>query len=92
VAGGEPRFLHEVEGGFAYSVAWAPGGHIVFAVRGQESLDLMRIHPEGGEARTLLSVGRDEVFRGIALHPDGRRVAIQSGETALEVWVLENAQ
>jgi Tol biopolymer transport system component len=92
VEGGEPRILHEVEGGVAHSVAWAPDGHILFVVRGQESLDLMRIHPEGGDARTLLSMGPDEVFRGIALHPDGRRVAIQSGEIALEVWVLENAR
>jgi hypothetical protein len=62
---GEPRILHEVEGLVVHSIAWAPDGHIVFAVRGQESIDLMRIHPEGGEARTLLSMGSDEVFRGI---------------------------
>jgi hypothetical protein len=66
--------------------------NIVFAVRGQESLDLVRLPAEGGDARTLLSVGPGEVFRGIALHPDGRRVAIQSGEFVLEVWVLENVQ
>jgi Tol biopolymer transport system component len=92
VEGGEPRILHEVDGGVAHSVAWAPDGHILFAVRGQESVDLMRSPAEGGDARTLFSMAPDEVFRGIALHPDGRRIAIQSGEFILEVWVLENVE
>ena len=73
---------------------WTPDGRNVLIVRrtGQDSMpELWRIPIAGGEPqRTGLSM---ESMGIVAPHPDGRRIAFESGNPSVEareLWVLEN--
>jgi Tol biopolymer transport system component len=75
-------------------LAWTPDGRNVLIVRrtGKDSMpELWRIPIAGGEPqRTGLSM---ESMGIVAPHPDGRRIAFESGNPnveARELWVLEN--
>jgi hypothetical protein len=51
-------------------------------------VQVWRVAAEGGEPQRLgLTV--DELW-WLRLHPDGRRVAIGTWKTSVEVWALEN--
>ena len=77
-----------------YELAWTPDGRNVLMVRstGKDGiLELWRIPIAGGEPqRTGLSA---EGMDLVAPHPDGRRIAFDSGNRSVEsreLWVLEN--
>jgi len=96
-AGGElrelRRFRQSETQGFN-ELAWTPDGRNVLMVRrtGKEGIpELWRIPIGGGEPqRTALSA---ESMGIVAPHPDGRRIAFESGSRSgspNELWVLEN--
>ncbi len=75
-------------------LSWTPDGRNVLIVRrtGKDSVpELWRIPIAGGEPqRTGLSA---ENMGIVAPHPDGRRIAFESGYRGVEaneLWVLEN--
>jgi Tol biopolymer transport system component len=75
-------------------LAWTPDGRNVLIVRrtGKDGIpELWRIPIAGGEPqRAGLSV---EGMGLVAFHPDGRRIAFESGNPSVEareLWVLEN--
>jgi len=75
-------------------LAWTPDGRNVLIVRrtGKDGIsELWRIPIAGGEPqRTGLSM---ESMGIVAPHPDGRRIAFESGNRSgepNELWVLEN--
>ncbi len=87
------RFLQSETDGFT-ELAWTPDGRNVLMVRrtGKDGIpELWRIPITGGEPqRTGLSV---EGMGNVAPHPDGRRIAFESGNRSVEaneLWVLEN--
>ncbi len=97
-AGGEVRELFRFRQSEAIGyddIAWSPDGRNVLIVRrtGQDGIpELWRIPVAGGEPqRTELSV---EGMGGlVAPHPDGRRIAFETGRRGVEaneLWVLEN--
>ena len=97
VAGGEWRELcrfpkSETDG--SWQIAWTPDGRNLLIVRrtGKDGMpELWRIPIAGGEPqRTGLSM---EGMRPVSFHPDGRRIAFESGSRGNktnELWVLEN--
>jgi len=96
-AGGEWRELcrfpkSETDG--SWQLAWTPDGRNLLMVRrtGKDGIpELWRIPIAGGEPqRTGLSM---EGMGSFSLHPDGRRIAFDSGRrggSPNELWVLEN--
>jgi len=87
------RFRQSETKDFA-ELAWTPDGRNVLMVRrtGTDGKpELWRIPIAGGEPqRTGLSV---EGMGLVAPHPDGRRIAFESGNPSVEsreLWVLEN--
>jgi len=96
-AGGELRELFRLRKSETMGndeLAWTPDGHNVLIVRrtGKDGMpELWRIPIAGGEPqRTGLSV---QGMGLVAPHPDGRRIAFESGSrsgTPNELWVLEN--
>ncbi len=75
-------------------LAWTPDGRFVlyFTARldpqGVEKTELWRVQVETRECKSFgLAMDR---MRNIALHPDGKRIAFDSGMPKIEVWVMEN--
>jgi Tol biopolymer transport system component len=80
VEGGEPREYPVEDVG---SIAWMPEGNALLVRSGEEVLyvDLAdgQVHPIGLDTQGLLDV-----------HPDGRRIAYDSGTRSAELWVMDN--
>jgi hypothetical protein len=87
-AGGEPRELCRSELGIGISsVAWTPDGQqLLYASWNGDKL--CQIPVQGGEPRCV-STSLESV-RDLAVHPDGRQIALVAGEARGEVWVMEN--
>src|SRR5262249_19810069 len=73
-----------------FGLAWTPDGRYIVTVTSLDSgkqHEFWRIPVDGGEpVKTPL----DAEYRGVSVHPDGRRVGMTSMTTKLEVWVMEN--
>jgi Tol biopolymer transport system component len=91
--GGPPRTLISVklpEKFFpAGAYAWTPDSRrIVFVHRTGKQSEISVIPAEGGQPlRTGIQMNG---IRFLRLHPDGKRLAFQSGVTDGEVWVVQN--
>jgi len=88
------RFPRSEKDTFPWQLQWTPDGRNLLVVRhtGKDGIpELWRIPVAGGEPqRTGLSVDGMGLF---SLHPDGRRIAFESGNPSVEareLWVLEN--
>lgn len=94
VGGGESKLLLEVPLSESLKVVgWTPDGAEVLFTRDhnmaqQLSTTVWRIAKQGGQPRKL-ELGMN-VLNDIRFHPDGRRVAFDSGERRAEIWVMEN--
>ena len=90
--GGSPRTLISVklpEQFPAGAYAWTPDSHRVVFVRRTGKLSEISVIPaEGGQPRAT-GIHMNGV-RFLRLHPDGKRLAFQSGVTDGEVWVIQN--
>jgi len=90
--GGEPREVHryENEGGTSGNVAWSRDGRsLFFPVEGEDGRhQLWRAFVAGGSPQKLDVAMK--YLRGLRVHPDGRRIAFDSGTGGAEVWVMEN--
>ena len=90
--GGTPRVLLSVklpEQFPAGAYAWTPDSRrIVFVQRSGRQSEILVIPAEGGQSRRTGI--RMNGIRFLRLHPDGKRIAFQGGETGGEVWVVEN--
>lgn len=87
--GGEARELLRLNGANFGGVAWsADGRQLFFVKRSSKGNELWRIPAEGGEPRGLGVTLR--AASQLSVHPDGRRIAFDGGETKSEVWVMEN--
>ncbi|MFH1763525.1 MAG: hypothetical protein ABIF09_04965 [Gemmatimonadota bacterium] len=92
IGGGEPREL--LRGSFQ-KIAWMPDGRslLIRAYIDPEDpsnpdMHLVRVDVESGD---VFEVGLSMDGGGhMALSPDGRRLAYVDGETAMEVWVMED--
>jgi Tol biopolymer transport system component len=96
--GGEPRELFCTDESLIFyeTVRWTPDGrYILFGQKGHsddlahhQTVELWRIPAEGGQPQKLGLAA--DLLRFLAVHPDGRRVAFTAGQSAAEVWVMEN--
>lgn len=95
LAGGESRDLFQVQGtsrimGSTRPV-WTPDGKEILFVRivqPQSVFEIWRVSVQSGKAEKLgLTM---ENMSNITLHPDGKRLAFQAGQTKSEIWVMEN--
>ena len=90
--GGPPRRLITVKSPEQFpagSYAWTPDSRrVVFVHRNGKQFQISVIPAEGGEPRRIGIVMNG--IRFMRLHPDGKRIAFQSGETDGEVWVIQN--
>jgi Tol biopolymer transport system component len=75
-------------------LAWTPDGRFVLYLtarqdpQGVEKTELWRVDVGTGERKSFgLAMDR---MRNIALHPDGKRIAFDSGMPKIEIWVMEN--
>jgi Tol biopolymer transport system component len=67
---------------------WTPDGQRILFARGSS---LWVVPSTGGTPRKLdVELGSAFAANSLRLHPDGRTVAFTAGETAGEVWTLEN--
>ncbi len=76
-------------GGLAWS---SDGSYLVYRRQGMEEDlpdTLWRIAVSGGEPEKVLT-SETRIGGVLQVHPDGRRVAFQSGQLRGEIWVLEN--
>lgn len=100
VAGGEPRDLYQVQGpsrimGSTQPV-WTPDGKDILFLRlvqpspnpRQSAFEIWRVSVETGKAEKLGPPM--ENISNITLHPDGKRLAFQAGQSKIEIWVMEN--
>ena len=94
-ASGETRELLKirfpVEFQWLQGISWSPDNRYVYYVKrttGEAPWELFRIPAAGGaeESAGLKLPG----FHGIAVSPDGRRLAFTSGGMVPEVWAIEN--
>jgi Tol biopolymer transport system component len=94
--GGDSRVVVRIdaeEANYRVGASWTPDGRHVVFTKGQRgrptrNVQVWRVAAEGGEPQRLgLTV--DELW-WLRLHPDGRRVAIGTWKTSVEVWVMEN--
>ena len=75
-------------------IQWMPdGAHIIFTQQEEgESVfnpsSLWRIPSEGGAPKLLHKSSRR--LEGLAVHPDGNRIAIHEVTTSEDVWVIKN--
>jgi len=97
VTGGELRELYrlrQAETGRSDELAWTPDGRNVLMVRGtgKDGMpELWRIPIAGGDPQRMGLSMKGLCY--VAAHPDGRRLAFDSGEDSgapNELWVLEN--
>lgn len=93
VAGGEARVLHQFEKGHGLlaMLRWTPDSQrLVYGrwIDKRETPTAFSIPAAGGVPVELDA--RIPGHPSLALHPDGRRVAFEGGNTAYEVWALEN--
>lgn len=73
----------------AGSYAWTPDSRrVVYVHRNGKQFQISVISAEGGEPRRTGLVMNS--IRFMRMHPDGKRIAFQSGETDGEVWVIQN--
>lgn len=94
-----------VEGGEAKEIAripapldtlnvtlWTPDGQRIVFARGQNGNASLWVVPSTGGTPRKLDVELGSAFAAgtLRLHPDGRTVAFTAGETAAELWTLEN--
>lgn len=90
--GGPPRRLITLKSPEQFpagSYAWTPDSRrIVFVHRSGKQFQVSVIRAEGGDPRRTGIVMNS--IRFMRLHPDGKRIAFQSGETDGEVWVIQN--
>ncbi len=90
-AGGEPRGVYRYEAGGHSSgnVAWLPDGHSVFfPVEVGGGQQLWRVSVADGQLQKIdLQMA---TLRDLCVHPDGKRIAFDSGTGGAEVWVMEN--
>jgi len=94
--GGDARLVVRIdaeEANYRVGASWTPDGRHVIFTKGQRGIatrnvQVWRVAVEGGEPQRLgLTV--DELW-WLRLHPDGRRVAIGTWKTSVEVWAMEN--
>lgn len=85
----KPEFIPGYSG-----LAWTPDGRFVLyftalqGPQGVEKTELWRVDVGTGERKSFgLTMDR---MRNIALHPDGKRIAFDSGMPKIEIWVMEN--
>jgi Tol biopolymer transport system component len=92
VEGGTPRELLKLEGQHYLfgCLTWTPDGkYLLFAVEeGRDSFGLYRIRTEGGDVEKLLE--SKDLFSGLAVHPDGRRIAFSILTQETEIWAMKN--
>lgn len=92
--GDQPRLLLQVPAEeLVKVVGWTPDAREILFTRDlklatQPSTTLWRIPREGGEPRRI-ELGMN-VLNDIRFHPDGKRVAFDSGQRGAEIWVMEN--
>jgi hypothetical protein len=92
VTGEEPRVLHRFERGHRLLgvLRWTSGDQLVYGrwVDQRDTPTAFAIPATGGVPVELDA--RIPGHPSLAIHPDGRRVAFESGGTSLEVWSLVN--
>jgi Tol biopolymer transport system component len=89
--GGEPQELyrHESYTVIAGSMAWSRDrSSVLFPMKTAGKYQLWRIPVVGGPPEKL-DVAMS-TLRNLRVHPDGRRIAFDSGSGGAEVWVMEN--
>lgn len=72
--------LTAVRGGEILYLVWRDGS--------DRNRELWSVPVAGGEARMIM----DGVGAQLALHPDGRRFAVQAGEWRHEIWAMERVE
>lgn len=97
-SGGEIQELVRVKKPDVISMAnvpfWTPDGrHLLYPVtrlhaEGGTTTKLWRLDLKTGEAKPL-DLTRSPMLT-LAIHPDGKRIAFESGEPKIEIWVMEN--
>ena len=88
-AGGEPRTIHTLPDPDSSSwreLAWSPDGRYLFFTRNHT--ELWQIPVAGGVPERVAS--NLSFISCISIHPDGRRLAVSSGNAKYEVWVMES--
>ena len=96
VEGGEARKIYSTPAPngivFRGGLPWTPDGKHILFVRyddERETRALWKIPAAGGEPQKLLE--RDDAVQwSVRLHPDGRRIAFDAGQSKGEIWVMEN--
>jgi len=90
VAGGQPRTLVRLKQPehFLAGFAWSPDSRYVYFPRTDNSgTDLLRVPASGGPVEsTPLHM---PTIRNLSIHPDGKRIAFQSGDPDWELWALD---
>jgi Tol biopolymer transport system component len=92
VSGGEPKELRKVSQLPASTAAptWTPDSQAVLVTNETKTqTELLLVPIAGGQARKI-DIGASRFERAVQVNPDGRQIAYVSGDSKLELWVLEN--
>ena len=77
---------------FSFPLVFSPDGRQVHftQINPEGRAELQRMPFDGGEAEPAGLTFEDDTVWRLAMHPDGRRMAIHAGRARLEIWALEN--
>jgi Tol biopolymer transport system component len=94
-SGGEARALPAISGGRTDpTIAWSRDGRVIFVVKSKVPNgegEVWQVPVDGSAPRdTGIRLAPSEGAARIDAHPDGRRLAISTGTSSLETWVLQN--
>jgi hypothetical protein len=80
------------EGQYISWIEWTPDGRSVWFMKYRPAVDskakpvyeFISVSPDG---QTVRKLALDHIGR---IHPDGRQIVYDSGQTKIELWALEN--
>ena len=88
--GATTEIMRAGPGQFGNLLLWTPGWRSLLFARNEQTKPSIWVIPAGGGQARALNLQLGPGYSSMRMHPDGRRIAYQTGNRAIEVWRLDN--